>query len=744
MNDEEERSLKRIIREILGGKPVTDYPIGMLPKIKNYLYDIKEKAISLGQNDRVKLIQRAFIQINEFEKKYQKSVKSNEKLEDEQKKLSEEELESMINKMIAGEEIPPFDVKLIPPLIKCIKKRIKFHIQKDEFELAQNYEDLHQILFTELRNGKTNGQKEWLQKKIMDRLEKAEQKLKELEEIRAEKLDQNEKMTSDAIETINQQNQIELDNFDAETQGPLPPFSKTFSSELQNLRETQKKLIICKRFKEAADVRDKIKEIIEIELEGIEDKHFRSRESRREQILDMHYQRIDCILTKSESQRINIDDFYGKKIDSLRNQIEFLERQLDLINSSKRYKTQFDPAISFDIPPEEYQPKVLKSKTPLSVRQLSMRDPWSLFFDSSKRLNVTKIDELAEPRWKTIEPRQTDTEVYSQFISSLITTPKSWDRVHNRKINSARLNRKSWQSNPSNYTTNRRNKSEEKRKMVSMKINYNDFDNEENGLADNANKTTPNRIKKKRSRKGFRSSSLARTNGIDIYSAEINPINNQSNRNYSYYSGSNINNKKELKSNTRSSTINSNYNYNSSNNYKKLNAYDSSNNKISIANSSNYNNLVSNFESASTFNKNSTTNSTRQSDKYSSLSGANSSSKVTAKTATLDKKQSSLSSENNQRVSINSSSANYISNNSSNNSKTSVSFKKSNKTDSIELSSNIYYNGLTYTQTIDARRNKAIQTKKKKSLANLYEKSDFEKFCQTVPPSRKEQLPSYL
>ena len=72
MYEEEERTLTRIVREILGGKPVSDYPFDMFPKIKNYLYELKEKAISLGQNDRIKLIKRAFIEIKEVEKKHQK------------------------------------------------------------------------------------------------------------------------------------------------------------------------------------------------------------------------------------------------------------------------------------------------------------------------------------------------------------------------------------------------------------------------------------------------------------------------------------------------------------------------------------------------------------------------------------------------------------------------------------------------------------------------------------------------
>lgn len=749
MNDypEDERTLKRAVREILGGKSVNDFPINMIPKIKNYLYDLKEKAVSLGQNDRIKLIQKAFIQINELERKQQKINMKNEQSSEEQIKPTESELENMINKMMAGEQMEPFNVKLIPPLIKCIKKRIQFHIQRDEFEMAQNYEDLHQILFTEYRNGETTGHKEWLQKKIMDRLEKAEQKLREIEQAYEEKLKENEKITNDAIEKINQQNQVDLNNFDAETQGPLPPFTKTFSSELQGLRETQKKLIVCKRFKEAADVRDKIKEIIEIELEDIEDKHFRSREAQREQIIDAHYQRIDCIMTKSESQRINIDDFFQKKIDSLKNQIAFFERQLDLINTSKRFKMQFDPAISFENQPDEFQPKVLKTRTPMSVRQLSMRDPWSLFFDSSKRLNVTKIDELAEPRWKTIEPRQTDTEVYSEFVSSLVSTPKSWDRVHRRKISSARPNRQNWQTNPSIYSINRRNKSEEKKRRVSMKINIYDNENDENGFSNNIN-TTPNRVKKKRSKKGLRSSSLVKSKsgfkGVDIYSAAMTS-NGQSNRNNYTYNESNRNSNNGRKINVSNSTSNVNSVYNSSNNSRKQNTYNSNDNKISIANSTNYNNLVSNFESASTYNQNNMASSTRQSDKYSSLSGSISKSKITSHKTISTSNQLYSNSDNNQKVSISSSSANYISNN---NNKSSVSIqksKKSNQSDPLELSSNIYFNGLTYTQTIDARRNKATQSKKNKSLANLFgEKSDFERFCQTVPPSRKEQLPNYI
>lgn len=762
MYEEEERALTRIVREILGGKPVSDYPFDMFPKIKNYLYELKEKAISLGQNERIKLIKRAFIEIKEVEKKHQKEILQDEKSSSETNKPSDSELEAMIDKMIAGEKIEPFNINLIPPLIKRLKKRIKNHIINDDFEMAQNYEDLHQILLTEFRNGETTGQKEWLQKTILEKLEKAEQKLKYIEEAYRQHLNENERMTAEAINKENQLNQIELNDFDAETQGPLPPFSKTFSSELQNLRETQKKLIICKRYKEAAIVRDKIKEIIEIELEGIEDKHLRSREARREQLLDSHYQKIDCILTKSDSQKINIDYIFGKKISSLKKQIDFYERQLDMINSSKRLNTQFNPAVSFDVSPDEYQPKILKSRTPMSVRQLSMREPWSLLFDASKRLNVTKIDELAEPHWKTIEPRQTDTEVYSQFVTSLVSTPKSWERVHQRKVSSAKSQRKKWQNNQSIYSSDRRNRSEEKQRRINKKIEYYENVNDEN-FTEDTNTTTPNRTKKKRNKQNMRSSSQSRSKNDKINEINIqtpsNNINynydnltNRSKNNFISYSDNIRNSQKGKNSNIRKSlnSYSSTIYYNNSNN-KSQKQNKNINNKVTISNTLEYDNLVSNFESSSTFHKSNNSNSNKrssskslsQSAKYTNLSNPTQSSKLissmseTASTTTITKSSSNVG--NIQSISSSSSrKQDDISN-------TIKKTKKSNKSDSLELSSNIYYNGLTYTQFIDARRNKAMQTKKKKSLYNLFgEKSDFEKFCQTVPPSRKEQLPIYL
>lgn len=728
MNAEEERqSITRAVREIIGGRPVTDFPPTLYPKLRTGLSEAKEKALSLSQNDRIKLILQAYIRLNDAEKQYQKKIKQNEELYSgnvkESNKPTDKEINDIIDNLIEGQEIDPIELNKIPFLLRAIKKRIKKHLRSDELEIAQNYEDLYQFLISENKNTKKFTKKERKQQILLQKLEEAEKRLQDAEESYNQQLQEHEQLTQQMIEEEMQKNQIILEQFDIETQGPLPPFNKTFSSELQNLRFTEKNLILCKRYQEAAVLRDKIKEMAEIELENIEDKHLRAREAEREQIIDAHYQRLEYILMKTETRRIDVTTKNDKKIESLQKLVNNLERELNMYDSSHRLGSPLPPStenISEDL---NCPIKINKTKAPRSVRQLSLREPWSHVFDVSKRLTASKIDVIPEPHWKTVEPQQVYSEDRMHLVNSIASPPKT-EKIPKRKINLEK------------------NKNARTHSLYRKKNRYEELDqlfgrtNEVNS----GDLSTPNRNQHPRST----NSKNGQTTEMRISSLDTRTDFVNSERN-SALSRQLIENYRRQNSNNslRKSTITENQTSRTKGNVYKTktinrNTMDTQTSSISLSNNDNYRNFLSNLESNSvSINQSNTTMRFTQNTKKSSKSNKNSI--MTRNLADSNQRFSNTDTTNKKRISSYTESNNKLS-------KTSSSATNTTNTTNEDILSNdnIYFNGLTYTQTIDARRNEQMQTKKKIGIANMFgEKSEFEDFCQTVPPSRKDQLPNY-
>ncbi|OHT03709.1 hypothetical protein TRFO_06513 [Tritrichomonas foetus] len=805
MNDEEkEQMITRSVREILGGKPVSDFPVDLLPLIRNKLYDEKEKAVSQNLLGRIKLIQHAFTQIQEEERKYRKMVKENEKLSSDYVSVKsnappQREVEDLLDKIISTEEVNVIKGEFISPLIKLIKFRIKQHICSDEFEKAQMYQELNEYMHARIREARRFNHKSKKQQDIMVKLENAERKLEEAQNTYNEQLNQLEEQTAEAIDKILQTNQKELDEFDQETNGPLPPFTKTFSSELQNLRETQRHLILCKRFKDAAAVRDKLREICEIELEHIEDREMRKREAMREQLLDLHNQRIQCALTKSESQRIFLADNHTKIIDALKQRVLNYERKLDLIISSNRLNKTEEPSLSLNSstyttgnntmisnPDPDYHVKISKSKIPPYVRQLSIREPFTLIFNKKK---ISKIDELPEPRWKTIEPHRTETEVYSQIISSATSTPKNtkisakvkktprserpkftahapWNSTKGQSFEKPHIHFGDEATNISPIRKREQNEIRSRNSISDNSPNVHDRMSVRSGSFSVKNQDQHSELKKKRksfdnrnlnslidkqSPKATYSTSSRYDQMSKQYDNSQTSLFSSRNQNYNQMD-LNINfteltsaNKKENTTanlNNLNRLSNSGVNYRGSESITSMNRIgkkSASNVRSSNENNSVYSSTRVNFvndrnSKDSQFNSNTRSNNNRSSSQNNRATTSTSTSTNIRGTYRDSSSQnaSNSRSQSNNRKSEEKSTTKVI--------KTALVSKNNESSDEME---HIAY-GKTYTQKIDERRNQAMQTKKKIGLASMFgEKSDFAKFCETVPPSRRDQLEQY-
>ena len=887
--DEKEQVLMRYVREILTGKPVKEFPIESLPLIKKKLIEIRDSSIQIS---KIKLAKQAIMDIIEAEKQYKKSVKENEKNYSEtptvkSSKLTKEDLDDLINQIVEGEEIDSIPIKQIPSLLKQIKKRIDSHSDLEEFESAQYYEDLRKLLSLKMRDAKRNDDKSQKQNSLLTKIENTERKLQIAQQNYQYELQNLEMETREQLEKIYQMNQDELNKFDQETEGPLPPFTKRFSSELQNLRETQRHLILCKRFRDAALVRDKLKEICEIELENITDRHLRQRESYRNQMIDLHNNRIQYALQRAETQRIEISDANNKVIDALRKEIEIYERKLDMLNTSKRLNKTEDPTTlslfesahtnssimplsgnyssglsfsNFDNNEPDYTVKISKERQPLLARQLALREPFSLVFD---RKDLSRIDVLEEPRWKTIDPRRSESETRF-IINSATATPKS-EKITSkgkRSLHSARVKKNnpfityikpkhylesddfiqlpSWLSNSlfdnddhfspirannrkrskslvknSTKTINRKNVFESSSHISSDKESpyiQNKHESDDEYLKRNnkkksnlskkeqkvrsrfsqslnlvanpefQNKNKSKKTSKRRSSQQNKSGIYIGKNLLSTYSAnedksynnnnntistskqvkvsELND-NNMSlmNRNLSAISSKTIDNIM----NSNAFNLTTNINQNSYDNVKQRN-HDFY--KRNMFNNRKEKNVSTSIDADYKNNSNININSYRYRGTNHQNNSKNYSQERNDKTSisNLSKKRSASINIANQYNTINNqfelftsneSNTNYDQNRNqkkkitnSNNSKT-VSNRTSHKKISYSLSSssddlkttNFVFNGFSYTQSVDKRRNKYFQTNKKAGVGKLIgKKSEFEEFCDSIPPSRYEQL----
>lgn len=415
----DQKRLTRLVREIIGGKPVTQIPTDMIPKVHQSLLSAKTKAIREGQVGRLQMIQKKLGELERLDKRTKLNTpRKNMKLPSSSLAPMKAEsppipvLDSVLEDLIAGFPYDIAETKMLHHLINRSKDVINELLEKGEYKQAQLYENVHQRLATLIIERE---QEEKIASKkafVQEQLEKFQELLQEAEDKYMIEQETHESKFRSTIEEAEQEWENEMNEFDAVTNGPLPPPFRKWSSELLNLREKERFLLRSRRYEEAAGIKDEADQMEAEELEILQDRFIRTRETQKITLTEQHETKMKCIEEKGERIRKRIRAENEKNIENLRKTVENLEKRLASID-----ETGMDTPIS-------QCPSSISTRAPSPTPSSRQKNP-STFV--TQNYNPTKTPNLSS--------RSNKRTIYTQTKRTKSTMSKPSSRIKVYKPN---------------------------------------------------------------------------------------------------------------------------------------------------------------------------------------------------------------------------------------------------------------------------------------------------------------------
>ena len=353
MNDPK---ISRQVREVICGKPISEIPLIEYPSLRQGLNVSKNSAISAGQVGRIKKIQEILTQMDTIEKsqkqsnfkrrKRSKENSSSSMNKSSKTKIQTQDLDDMIQSLLLGSPYSTIPAEYYSSLLKRIKIITNNLVHSGRWADAQPYEDLRKEVIQYFSSTSISQAKTKRQNSIILLLEDAERALFQAENDFQEQLRIFEARKKRNIAHIQKYNEKEMIKFIHENKEPLPPFSKPLSSQLLEMRQKEKVFLTLRLFKDAANLRDYADEIEDFELENAEQRRLKSLNHLQEHLEETHQQRIKNAQLKWDMQRDELINYHQKNIEQIKNRIGLLERQLEIVNSSKRYSPKSNLNVS--------------------------------------------------------------------------------------------------------------------------------------------------------------------------------------------------------------------------------------------------------------------------------------------------------------------------------------------------------------------------------------------------------------
>ena len=353
MNEDEIRQVAHFCRELLSGKPASDVPQEILPKVQAVMEAAMLNAVTEGNAQRVRQIQSIIADIdgvkgltetkNEIEGKGLPEIPSPESMNSaEPKSLPESrnspeqrdsappesvELNDTLEKLVNGAACDQVEPEKLPELITFTKQKIDSLIERRRLIRAQKYEDVLCIL-QGLQRFRAGGQENRKQELEMQ-LERKKQSLEE-ERIKMEKeLDELAKKTAESRENQNKEWEEKMEKYDQKTAGELPPQYRKFSQRLLALREQENSLIKMRRYGDAGYRQMEADSLERYELVELRKRYERDREVKKATMKEQHELKMRVLEQNAERQRQKIELEHRNNIDTLKQVIANLEKRIE-------------------------------------------------------------------------------------------------------------------------------------------------------------------------------------------------------------------------------------------------------------------------------------------------------------------------------------------------------------------------------------------------------------------------------
>lgn len=318
---------EELINKIVDNGNVSAIPSDLRERIMKVLENKKFSAIMSGDSALVSKIQSRLSVLDRLIKKEKEKHLKETKKEMEGDKVL---IDGIIEKLIKGNPMPISKSHLITDIIARCKEKIVELVQAENLRDAQKYSDIIKFLNKNMFEFSTARTKVSKMDHVHEQYERVKQMILEEQTRYEEEISKLESSRADEYRALVEKLNLELEEFDKETNtGDIPPSFVKYSRHYLNLRELQDQLVAVNRFIEAHDVRKEADELQDEEHDEMRFNYFYSRQTLREKLIKDHTLQLECFEDKTKSKRFIIQNKHEKAMSDLNIMLQNAKRKLD-------------------------------------------------------------------------------------------------------------------------------------------------------------------------------------------------------------------------------------------------------------------------------------------------------------------------------------------------------------------------------------------------------------------------------
>ncbi|EAY07809.1 hypothetical protein TVAG_312080 [Trichomonas vaginalis G3] len=376
MESEDERKLTRLVRELVGGKPVSEVNPKIIPQVIDAMEQHKQTAIANGQVERVRKLQSIMAELSKLDRKRKsigkhkaKSEKSTSRsidttTEDSHKEITPAVVESVLADIMDGFPLDVAENYLLPSLIQAARDHVNQELSTGNYKEAQRYEDVGNTLVALSNERMVEMKKNEKREALVYQFTQAEEALRKENESLRQALEDHDERSKAAEDALNAEEEVTLNDHDAVTNGDLPVEKLKFSSALLNLRETEKFLVLSRRFEEAAGIKAEADQKEIEEVKAIHEKYLKQRKIQRNKLVESFDQRRKCLIEKNARLRQRIEQDHQAERSALERAVENWRQRI--IEFDKNLEAQNIPIVETKKTPRAF---VTQRTPPLSAHR---------------------------------------------------------------------------------------------------------------------------------------------------------------------------------------------------------------------------------------------------------------------------------------------------------------------------------------------------------------------------------------
>jgi hypothetical protein len=324
-----ERRITRLVRELIGGKPVSQVSLDDIPAVTNGLQASLSAASAQRRRERVQRIEILLADLDSYEaRRRPKSTRHENSNPNIEAPTPTAVIDSVLEDFVSGIPHDIAETPMIPQLTDRAKQIINELLAKGEYQRAQHYEDVHRDLSELMALRRVEDQRRQRIQSIVNQIEDCRSKLESEVATLKQLLADCDERSQCSFREEQEKWADEMAKFDIETAAALPPCARKFSSRLLNLREQERFLICSRRYQDAAGIKDDADALEARELAALRVTWLRKRDAQKANMSESHEQRVKCMRAKAEATRSEIERSGEERIRHWQLAIENLQGRL--------------------------------------------------------------------------------------------------------------------------------------------------------------------------------------------------------------------------------------------------------------------------------------------------------------------------------------------------------------------------------------------------------------------------------